>query len=49
MTQEGKKPEGRQSRRRDSAEEGIKLLDQADQPRESISTLQLASTVSRRA
>ena len=39
MTQEGKKPEGRQSRRRYSADERIKLLDEADQPGESISTV----------
>lgn len=39
MTQEEKKPDGRKSRRRYSAEERIKLLDEADKPGESISTV----------
>ena len=39
MTQEGKKPEGRPTRRRYSVEERIKLLDEADLPGESISTV----------
>jgi transposase len=38
MTQEAKK-EGRQKRRRYSVEERIKLLDEADKPGESISTV----------
>ncbi len=39
MTQEARKPEARQKRRRYSLEERIKLLDEADQPGESISTV----------
>ena len=39
MTQDGKKPEGRQTRRRYSLEERVKLLDEADKPGESISTV----------
>ena len=39
MTQEAKKAEGRQKRRRYSVEERIKLLDEADKPGESISTV----------
>ena len=39
MTQEGPKPEGRPKRRQYTVEERIKLLDEADQPGESISTV----------
>jgi transposase len=39
MTQDEKKPEGRQTRRRYSLEERVKLLDEADKPGESISTV----------
>jgi transposase len=39
MTQEAKKAESRQKRRRYSLEERIKLLDEADKPGESISTV----------
>jgi transposase len=39
MTQEEKKPEKRRTRRRYSPEEQIKLLDAADVPGESISTI----------
>jgi len=39
MTQEGSKPEARRARRQYSVEERIKLLDEADRPGESISTV----------
>lgn len=39
MTQEGSKPEARRARRQYSVEERIKLLDEADKPGESISTV----------
>ena len=39
MTQEARRPEGRQTRQRYSVEERVKLLDEADQPGESISTV----------
>lgn len=39
MTQESKKAEDRKKRRQYSVEERIKLLDEADQPGESISTV----------